>query len=127
MAGVPFPESSTTADPFAVRPPRQRRSRESWARVLDAGVTLLEEGGYDAFTIAAVCERARVPPRALYERVDTKDGLFMAVYEHKLSEIRADQEEMFAAAATPGAPDREVVERAVRALVALFDRHGDFL
>ena len=41
-----------------VRPPQQQRSREAWNRVLDAGVAILEDGGYDAFTIAAVCERA---------------------------------------------------------------------
>ena len=41
-----------------VRPPKQQRSREAWNRVLDAGVAILEDGGYDAFTIAAVCERA---------------------------------------------------------------------
>ncbi len=32
--------------------------------MLDAGVALLEEAGYEGFTIAAVCERAQVPPRA---------------------------------------------------------------
>ena len=41
-----------------VRPPKQERSRAAWNRVLDAGVAILEDGGYDAFTIAAVCERA---------------------------------------------------------------------
>ena len=41
-----------------VRPPKQQRSRQAWNRVLDAGVSILEDGGYDAFTIAAVCERA---------------------------------------------------------------------
>ena len=53
-----------------VRPPKQRRSREAWNRVLDAGVAILEDGGYDAFTIAAVCERARVAPPAIYARTD---------------------------------------------------------
>ena len=36
-----------------IRPPKQRRSREAWNRVLDAGVSILEDGGYEAFTIAA--------------------------------------------------------------------------
>src|SRR4051812_37000943 len=40
-----------------VRPPKQERSRASWNRVLDAGVAILEDTGYDALTIAAVCER----------------------------------------------------------------------
>ena len=53
-----------------VRPPKQQRSREAWNRVLDAGVAILEDGGYDAFTIAAVCERAAVAPTAIYARTD---------------------------------------------------------
>jgi AcrR family transcriptional regulator len=57
---------------------RQRRSREAWNRVLDADVELLETGGYETFTIAAVCDRAQVAPRALYERADSKDALFLA-------------------------------------------------
>ena len=55
-------DAEPAAADLEVRPPKQRRSREAWNRVLDAGVAILEEGGYDAFTIAAVCERAAVAP-----------------------------------------------------------------
>src|SRR3954469_18447828 len=54
----------------AIRPPMQKRTREQWSRVLDAGVTLLEEGGYEAFTIPAICERAQVAVSAIYARAD---------------------------------------------------------
>ena len=74
---------------LALREPRQRRTREQWDRILDAGVRLLEEGGYEAFTIAALCERAEVPPRALYARAATKDALFLAVYERGMSRVLA--------------------------------------
>src|SRR5215470_10697855 len=73
-----------------IRPPRQARTQQAWNRVLDSGVEILEEGGYDAFTIAAVCERAHVPPRALYDRVTSKDALFLAVYEHGMARVAAD-------------------------------------
>ena len=69
-----------------VRPPKQQRSREAWNRVLDAGVAILEDGGYDAFTIAAVCERASVAPTAIYARTTSKDALFLAVYEHGIAQ-----------------------------------------
>ena len=72
---------------LTIRPPRQERSRRAWARVLDAGVTLLEEAGYEGFTIAAVCHRAQVPPRAVYDRAPSKDALFLAVYEHGMARI----------------------------------------
>jgi AcrR family transcriptional regulator len=74
---------------LTIRPPRQERSRRVWDRVLDAGVAPLEEDGYEGFTIAAVCERAQVPPRAVYDRAPSKDALFPAVYEHGMARIRA--------------------------------------
>ena len=74
-----------------VRPPKQRRSREAWRWVLDAGVAILEDGGYEAFTIAAVCDRAGVAPPAIYARTSTKDALFLAVYEHGIARLRADE------------------------------------
>jgi AcrR family transcriptional regulator len=75
----------------AVRPPLQKRSREAWSRVLDSGVELLSTQGYEGFTISAVCDAAAVAPRFIYDRVDGKDDLFLAVYEHGLSRVRAEQ------------------------------------
>src|SRR5919205_297042 len=49
-----------------ISPPRQARSRATWARVLDAGVELLQEGGYEAVTIGALCERASATPPSIY-------------------------------------------------------------
>jgi AcrR family transcriptional regulator len=80
---------------LGVRPPQQRRSREAWNRVLDAGVGLLEDGGYEAFTIAALCARAGVAPPSLYARTTSKDALFLAVYEHGIGRLR-EGEEVFA-------------------------------
>ncbi|WP_405652725.1 TetR/AcrR family transcriptional regulator [Streptomyces sp. NBC_00019] len=105
----------------------QKRSREAWARVLDAGVALLEEGGYEAFTIAAVCDRAQVAPRAIYARTDSKEALFLAVYEHGLDRVRADHSVFADAEHWRGlSPDR-LVERAVRAVADIFGRHAALL
>jgi len=124
---MPAIEPTDTAVDLAVRAPQQQRTRAQWAIVLDAGVELLEEGGYDAFTIAALCERAGVPPRALYARTDTKYGLFLAVYEHGMSRVLADH----AVFAEPGQwqarDDHELVEMAVRRLVDIFIEHEAFL
>ena len=110
-----------------VRPPLQRRSREAWSRVLDAGVTLLEDGGYDAFTIAAVCERAGVAPRALYARVDTKEALFLAVYEHGIARLRVDQEVLADEARWAGLGPADLVRAAVAETVGISLRHERFL
>ena len=92
MAAIRPDDDERGASELAVRAPRQRRTRDQWERILDAGVRLLEDGGYEAFTIAALCERAQVPPRALYARVDTKDELFLAVYEHGMRRLRASEQ-----------------------------------
>ncbi len=49
----------------AVRPPKQRRSRESYERVLEAAHTLLEENGFDGFTIQEVAARSGVSVGAI--------------------------------------------------------------
>ena len=110
-----------------VRPPRQQRTREQWTRILDAGVALLEDGGYDAFTIPALCDRAGVPPRALYARTDSKDALFLAVYEHGIARVLADHEVFGETQHWEGLDDATRIGRAVAALSTIFDRHRLFL
>jgi AcrR family transcriptional regulator len=110
-----------------VRPPLQRRSRETWARVLDAGVALLEDTGYDGFTIAAVCERAQVAPTALYARTTSKDALFLAVYEHGIARLRAGQAVFDDEGRWTGMPPAELVRSAVAEMVGISLRHERYL
>jgi AcrR family transcriptional regulator len=110
-----------------VRAPQQRRSRERWTRVLDAGVALVEEGGYEALTIAAVCERADVPPRLIYERVSGKDALFLAVYEHGMQRVLADEAALDDGDRWAGLDGEAVVIGAVRELAHVFLRNERFL
>ncbi len=110
-----------------VRPPQQRRTRERWQRVLDAGVALLEERGYEAFTIGAVCERAQVVPRFLYSRVGSKEALFLAVYEygiarvHRAASVFADDRQWH------DLPPDQVVAKAVHEVADLFQRYEAFM
>ncbi|MGY2002551.1 TetR/AcrR family transcriptional regulator [Blastococcus sp. SYSU DS1024] len=112
---------------LGVRLPQQRRSRETWARVLDAGVALLEDTGYDGFTIAAVCARAQVAPTALYARTTSKDALFLAVYEHGIARLRADQEVFADGPRWAGLPPAQLVRSAVAEMVSISLRHQRFL
>jgi AcrR family transcriptional regulator len=114
-------------DHLTIRPPRQERSRRAWDRVLDAGVALLEEAGYGGFTIAGVCERAQVPPRAIYDRAPTKDALFLAVYEHGMARIKADHEIFTDPAHWLGLDQAALIEAVVRELTAIFSRHQALL
>ena len=110
-----------------VRPPRQARTQQAWNRVLESGVQILEEGGYDAFTIAAVCERARVPPRALYDRVTSKDALFLAVYEHGMARVAADHAPFADDALWEGLGPTATIRQAVGQVMAIFSRHTALL
>jgi AcrR family transcriptional regulator len=110
-----------------VRPPKQQRSREAWNRVLDAGVAILEDGGYDAFTIAAVCARARVAPTAIYARTGSKDALFLAVYEHGISRLRGDQEVFADSARWADLTPVDLVRQAVAEMAGISLRHQPFL
>lgn len=110
-----------------VRPPKQRRSREAWNRVLDAGVAILEDGGYDAFTIAAVCQRAGVAPPAIYARTTSKDALFLAVYEHGMARLRDEQAVFSDEARWQGLAPAALVAAAVAEMVGISFRHERLL
>jgi len=114
-------------DHLTIRPPLQKRSRRAWDRVLDAGVILLEEAGYEGFTIAAVCERAQVPPRAVYDRAPSKDALFLAVYERGMARIKADHGIFGDPAHWLELDAADLIEAAVRELAAMFGRHRALL
>ena len=126
MAAVPDVQTDPI-DHLDVRPPKQQRSREAWNRVLDAGVAILEDGGYDAFTIAAVCERASVAPTAIYARTTSKDALFLAVYEHGIADMRTEQEVFGNADRWAGLAPAELVRSAVAEMVGISLRHQRFL
>ncbi|SEK55823.1 DNA-binding transcriptional regulator, AcrR family [Blastococcus sp. DSM 46786] len=110
-----------------VRPPKQQRSREAWNRVLDAGVAILEDAGYDAFTIAALCERAAVAPTAIYARTTSKDALFLAVYEHGIGRLRAEQGVFADGDRWAGLAPADLVRAAVGETVGISLRHQRFL
>jgi AcrR family transcriptional regulator len=112
---------------LAVRPPTQRRSREAWERVLDAGVELLEEGGYEGFTIAAVCARAKVAPPAIYARAASKDALFLAVYERGIERVRAEYTAFDDAGHWAGANPAQRVREAVAQVLRIGFRHARYL
>jgi AcrR family transcriptional regulator len=127
MVATPSADDGVPAESLEIRPPVQRRSREAWNRVLNAGVQLLEEGGYDAFTIAAVCDRAQVAPRALYDRADNKDVLFLAVYEHGMASVRAEEAVFADDERWKGLTAEQYAREAVREVVGIFSRHAALL
>ena len=69
----------------AVQPPQQERSRASFERVIEAATSLLEEEGYDGFTLAEVSKRANVSIGSIYARVKSKDDLFYVIQDRYMT------------------------------------------
>ncbi|MFJ4123763.1 TetR/AcrR family transcriptional regulator [[Kitasatospora] papulosa] len=101
--------------------------RSTPPRPAPSWVTLIEEGGYEAFTIAALCEKAQVPPRALYDRTSSKDALFLAVYEHGIARIAAGQRVLTAPDPWRNLATDQLITAVVTELTALFRQHAAFL
>jgi AcrR family transcriptional regulator len=59
----------------------QERSERSTARLLDAAAELIEEGGYEAMTLAAVGERAGYSRGLVTARFGSKDQLLAALVD----------------------------------------------
>lgn len=78
-----------------IKTPQQRRARETVERVLDVGVELLVEGGFDGLSVAEVCRRADVSPGTLYNRIESKDSLFFAILERELRRISDESRALF--------------------------------
>jgi AcrR family transcriptional regulator len=109
-----------------LRPPQQRRSRESLERALAAGTELLVEGGYEAFTITEVAKRAKVSVGSLYGRFQSKDGLFHEIQARALEAIEADTEALLACDWRALGADA-LVRAAVDAVAEVFRRHAALL
>ena len=88
MARRADPSSSVprwTAASRRVQPPQQERSRASFERVIQAATALLEEDGYDGFTLAEVSKRANVSIGSIYARVKSKDDLFYVIQDRYMT------------------------------------------
>jgi AcrR family transcriptional regulator len=59
----------------AVRPPKQQRSQDTMARIVNAAERLLEERGFDDISVADITNRARSSVGAFYARFADKDAL----------------------------------------------------
>jgi AcrR family transcriptional regulator len=110
----------TNVTEASVRPPKQKRSQESLERVLDAATRLLEEQGFDAFTIQDVSKRSDVSVGAIYARFGNKESLLRAVHRHAMEALQAEHEAVADADGTPDKPAGEVIVAAVRTVAGIF-------
>src|SRR4051812_31598135 len=71
-------------------PAQQARSRLTQQRILEAGTALLEEGGTEALTVAAVAARAGVSVGSVYRRFGGKDRPIAALQHDLIDQFGAD-------------------------------------
>ncbi|GKQ39135.1 TetR/AcrR family transcriptional regulator [Streptomyces sp. A012304] len=111
----------TTEPSLDLPPAQQARSRLTQQRILEAGTALLEEGGTEALTVAAVASRAGVSVGSVYRRFGDKDRLIAALQHAMIDQFRADIIRRFAPLrADPAA----LVSSAVAGLTETFETHA---
>jgi AcrR family transcriptional regulator len=113
------------SDPL-IRPPQQRRSQESLERVLQAGFELLQERGFEGFTLQEVSQRANVSIGSIYARVPSREALIQAVYERAMLWTDEQAGPLEQAAHRPGTT-REQIEATVIEMGTQVIAHGDVL
>jgi AcrR family transcriptional regulator len=112
--------------PVSVSPPQQERSRASFERVLEAGTSLLEEKGYEGFTLAEVSRRAGVSIGSIYARVKGKDDLFYVIQDRFMSRTEG-QPGFTDVAAWEHLPTAEMILAAVREIGRVFQEDAPLL
>jgi AcrR family transcriptional regulator len=96
-----------------VRPPLQTRSRESLERVLQAGLEVLIESGFDGFTVLEVSQRAGVSIGSIYNRVPSREALLLAIHERAMQAMTEQEAQFERDSARDGLAPRELVQALV--------------
>jgi AcrR family transcriptional regulator len=89
---------------------KDRRSRRR-SQLLEAGLQLLGTEGWQATTVTAVCESARLTPRYFYESFADRDELLVAIFDGIIADVTREVR-----AANP-ADAEEILRATVRAFV----------
>ena len=79
--------------PSPLRPrktPRQPRSSETVASILEAAAQILETKGFEGFNTNAVARRAGVSIGSLYQYFPGKDAMMIALMRRETAQFRAD-------------------------------------
>jgi AcrR family transcriptional regulator len=92
--------------------PRQRRSTQLVADILEAAIRVLEREGAARFTMARVAEKAGVSVGSLYQYFPNKEAILFQLQTQEWRETTAMLEKILT---TPGSPLPERLRKAIRA------------
>lgn len=110
----------TPSHPTAVRPPKQDRSRKTLDRIAHAALQLMEEGGVESATVAAIVQRAETSVGSFYARFSGKDDLIRYLQDRIWSEARDRWDEALAGRDWGALSIESVVEGVVALLLGSF-------
>ena len=69
---------------------RERRKLEVRNRILEAAVDLFDERGFEATTVAEICERADVAHKTLFNHFVSKQHLLREIAQDALQQFLVD-------------------------------------
>ena len=116
-----------TLDTPHSRAPKQRRSRESYDRMIEAATELLKEGGLAALTLSAVSRRSRVSIGSIYCRVDGKESLLREVQAIVLQQMEHEFALLVSRVRRRQLPLRELVPTLIWEFAHYLRRHAALL
>jgi AcrR family transcriptional regulator len=120
--------SVVSSDPASVPPALQARSRLTQDRIFAAGTRLLQEGGPEALTVAAVAAAAGVSVGSVYRRFGDKERLLLAIQARFADDLRAEFGRRVAGTGlTAATPPAEVIASAVAGVAETFRAHAPLL
>jgi len=99
---------------------RERRHRDTHRELMQTGMRLFAEHGYDAVTMEQIAGEAGVSRRTLYRHFPSKDRILL--------DLTVEWTTMWDDTVTglpPDTPARQVVEQALRSIAAHLDAEGD--
>jgi AcrR family transcriptional regulator len=87
--GPPRPPRATRRTVTVHGKPRTRDADGTQARLLAAATEEFAANGYSGARVDAICRAAKANPRMIYHYFTDKDGLYVAVLERVLGELRS--------------------------------------
>src|SRR6516162_9843907 len=60
-------------------------------RILRTAIAEFSKKGYSGARVSTICRKSRANPRMIYHYFGDKDGLYVAVLEHVLGELRQEE------------------------------------
>lgn len=110
-----------------VAEPKQRRSRDSFAKVRSAVLQLLQERGNGQFSIAEVSAAAGLSVGTIYGRVSSKADLLRVVQNEEFDRLDAETRERVSAAGLGAATFEGSVTSVVTAYAELLRQNRELL